>query len=51
MACRGDIAEVKCNGEALHAFYELRGLVYQERERYEGRLDRDGENTITSGFD
>lgn len=40
---RGDIAESKCNGDALHAFYELRGLVYEERERFEGRLDRDGQ--------
>ena len=39
---RGNTAELKCNGDALHAFYELRGLVYKEMERYEGLLDREG---------
>ena len=39
---RGETAEQKCNGEAQHAFYELRGLVFQAIDRYVGTLDRTG---------
>mmetsp|Transcript_24049 Transcript_24049/g.40884 ORF Transcript_24049/g.40884 Transcript_24049/m.40884 type:complete len:669 (-) Transcript_24049:93-2099(-) len=39
---RDDIAENKCNGNAVHAFYELRGLKFEEIEEYEGQYDRHG---------
>jgi hypothetical protein len=42
---RGRIAEENCNGNALHAFYELRGFSFGARERYQGKLDRQGTRT------
>jgi hypothetical protein len=39
------VAEDKCNGDAQHAFYELRGLVFEAAERYLGAVDRDGRRT------
>jgi hypothetical protein len=39
---RGDLAESKANEEALHAFYELRGLKFEACDRYQGQLDRSG---------
>ena len=39
---RGMIAEEKCTGIAVHAFYELQGLKYEATERYVGKTDRAG---------
>jgi len=39
---RGETAEQKANGEAVHAFYELRGLHFEETQRYIGNTDRTG---------
>lgn len=39
---RGRTAEEVCNGNAQHAFYELRGLKFEARERYQGKTDRQG---------
>jgi hypothetical protein len=39
---RGDTAEIKANGEAIHAFYEFRGLKFEACERYHGQADRNG---------
>ncbi len=36
---RGCTAEDKCTGNALHAFYELRGLKYEAKERYQGKTN------------
>ena len=44
MDFRGLIPEEKCNGAALHAFYELQGLKFEATERYQGKTDRAGEN-------
>lgn len=40
---RGDIAEQKCNFEAINAFYELRGLKFEAFETYHGGKDKQGE--------
>jgi ankyrin repeat protein len=37
---RGKTAEDVCNGPAQHAFYELRGLKYEAKERFVGKVDR-----------
>lgn len=42
---RGRTAEENCNGNAQHAFYELRGLKFEARERYQGKTDRQGLRT------
>lgn len=42
---RGDKPESKCNGDALGAFYELRGLHIEALERYEGEQDRHGQRS------
>lgn len=42
---RGRTAEEACNGEAQHAFYELRGLRFAASERYEGKVDRSQKRT------
>ena len=39
---RGDIPETKSNGDAIFAFYEIKGLKMEASERYEGK--RDGNN-------
>lgn len=39
---RNEIPEQRCNGDAQYAFFELRGLFYEARERYEGNCDREG---------
>lgn len=39
---RDDTPEAKCNGNAAHAFYELRGLRFEAMETYEGQYDRYG---------
>ena len=36
------LAKDKCNGNAIHAFYESRGLKYEAIDRYEGQCSRDG---------
>jgi hypothetical protein len=33
---RDETPESKCNGNAVHAFYELRGLRFEAIEEYEG---------------
>jgi hypothetical protein len=43
--CRGCSAEEKCTGNAQNAFYELRGLRFEAKERYQGKLDRQGKRT------
>eukprot|EP00981_Chlorochromonas_danica_P003332 scaffold644_cov168-Ochromonas_danica.AAC.24 len=40
---KGSTAEEKSNGQALHAFYELRGLKFEAKERYQGKSDRSGQ--------
>ena len=42
---RGKQPEEKANGEAILAFYENRGLKYEEMERYDGQFDRNGERS------
>eukprot|EP01035_Chromulina_nebulosa_P020106 gene20106-26105_t len=42
---RGDTADKKANGDAIYAFYELKGLKFAASERYEGKLDREGRRT------
>ena len=39
---RGDSAESKSNGDAVHAFYELKGYRFESQEVYEGQYDRYG---------
>lgn len=39
---RKDLPEQRCNGDAQFAFYELKGLKYEETERYEGSLNAKG---------
>eukprot|EP01038_Epipyxis_sp_PR26KG_P015838 gene15838-21459_t len=39
---RNNTAEDKCNGQALHGFYELKGYKFESSERYQGRIDRLG---------
>ena len=39
---KGETAEQRANGEAIHAFYELNGLRKEAIERYEGGKDRFG---------
>ena len=39
---RDDTAEQKCNGLAVQAFYELRGLRFEAMDTYEGQYDRCG---------
>lgn len=34
--------EERCTGNGQHAFYELRGLKYEAKERYQGKVDRHG---------
>jgi len=36
------LAENKCNGNAVHAFYEAKGLKFESIDRYEGEYDRNG---------
>ena len=39
---RGHTAEEVSNGEAIYAFYEIRGMKYEPTERYEGGVDAQG---------
>ena len=41
-ANRGHTAEEVSNGEAIYAFYEIKGLKYEPTERYEGGVDPQG---------
>ncbi len=36
----------KCNGEAQHAFYELKGLKFEANERFQGKWDRQGKVNV-----
>ena len=42
---RGHTAEEVSTGSAVHAFYEMRGLVFEEVYRYSGAYDRNGKKT------
>jgi hypothetical protein len=39
---RGCVAEEKCTGNAMHAYYELRGLKFEAKDRYQGKFDKNG---------
>ena len=36
------LPESKCNGTAIHAFYESKGLKFEASDRYEGEYDQYG---------
>ena len=42
---RGHLAREVANGEAIHAFHELDGKVFEAYERFEGIKDRNGNRT------
>jgi len=42
---KGESAESKCNLDSINAFYEHEGLVYEEKERYEGKYNLQGLRT------
>lgn len=42
---RGHTAQEVASGSAVHAFYEMNGLIFEAGERYEGARDRYGRRT------
>ena len=38
----GNTAENKASGDAIHAYYELKGLKFEDNYRYQGQTDRQG---------
>jgi hypothetical protein len=42
---RGHSAQEVASGQAVHAFYEMNGMIHDASERYAGALDRNGRRT------